>query len=89
VLFVLRSSHQFPDPVPTIYLRGLEPDSIYRTTAEKGPVSGEALMNRGIEVSLDGELSSTMVEITEEQAGSSDGTVERALRMHREPFPPT
>jgi len=66
VLFVLHSSHQFPDPVPTIYLRGLKPGSICRTTAEKGPVSGEALMNRGIKVSLDGELSSTMVEITEE-----------------------
>jgi alpha-galactosidase len=66
VLFVLRSAHQFPDPVPTIYLRGLKPGCIYRTTAEKGPVSGEALMSRGIKVSLDGELSSTMVEITEE-----------------------
>ena len=60
------SSHQWPDPVPTIYIRGLKPGSIYRTTPEKGPVSGEALMNRGIEVSLSGELSGTMVEITEE-----------------------
>src|SRR3712207_4512354 len=66
VLFVLRSSHQWPDPVPTIYPRGLEPGRVYRTTAEKGPVSGQALMNRGIKVSLEGELSSTMVEITEE-----------------------
>jgi alpha-galactosidase len=64
VLFVLRSSHQWPDPVPTIYPRGLEPGRTYRTTAEKGPVSGQALMNRGIEVFLEGELSSTMVEIT-------------------------
>ena len=66
VLFVLRSSHQWPDPVPTIYPWGLKPGSIYRTTAGKGPVSGEALMNRGIEVFLSGELSGTMVEITEE-----------------------
>jgi alpha-galactosidase len=65
-LFVLRSSHRFPDPVPTIYLRGLKPGSIYRTTAEKGTVSGEALMNRGLKVSLESELSSTMVEITEQ-----------------------
>jgi alpha-galactosidase len=65
VVFVLRSSHQWPDPVPTVYPRGLEPGRIYRTTAEKGPVSGQALMNRGIKVSLDGELSSTMFEITE------------------------
>jgi alpha-galactosidase len=66
VLFVLRSSHRFTDPVPTICLKGLKPGSIYRTTAEKGQVSGDALMRRGIKVSLDGELSSTMVEITEE-----------------------
>jgi alpha-galactosidase len=65
VLFVLRSSHRLPDPVPTIYLRGLKPGSIYRTTAEKGQVSGEALMRRGTKVPLNGELSSTMVEITE------------------------
>jgi alpha-galactosidase len=64
VLFVLRSSHQWPDPVPTVYPRGLEPGRIYRTTAGKGQVTGQALMNRGIKVSLDGELSSTMVEIT-------------------------
>jgi alpha-galactosidase len=66
LLFVLRSSHRFADPVPTIYLRGLKPDCIYRTTAEAGKVSGAALMRRGTKVSLDGELSSTMVEITEE-----------------------
>jgi alpha-galactosidase len=66
VLFVLRSAHQFPDPVPTIYLRGLKPGSIYRTTVEEEPVSGEALMGRGIKPTLNGELSSTMVEISED-----------------------
>jgi len=66
VLFVLRSSHRWPDPVLTIYPRGLEPARIYRTTTETGSVSGQALMNRGIKVSLDGELSSTMVKITEQ-----------------------
>ena len=65
VLFVLRHSHQWPEPVPTIYPRGLEPGRVYRTTIEEAPVRGEALMRRGTEVSLDGELSSTMVEITE------------------------
>ena len=66
VLFVLRSAHRFPDPVPTIYLRGLKPEALYCTTVEGELVSGEALMRRGIKISLESELSSTMVEITEQ-----------------------
>lgn len=66
VLFVLRSAHQFPDPVPTIFLRGLKPEALYRTTIEEEPVSGEALMRRGIKVQLNEELSSIMVEVTEQ-----------------------
>ena len=66
VLFVLRSAHQFPDPVPTIFLRGLKPEALYQTTVEDEPVSGEALMRRGIKVKLEGELSSELVEITEQ-----------------------
>ena len=66
VLFVLRSAHQFPDPVPTIFLRGLKPEALYHTTIEEEPVSGEALMRRGIKVQLEGELSSELVEITEQ-----------------------
>ncbi|CAN5709846.1 alpha-galactosidase [soil metagenome] len=65
-LFVLRSAHQFPDPVPTIFLRGLKPEALYQTTVEDEPVSGEALMRRGIKVQLEGELSSELVEITEQ-----------------------
>lgn len=66
VLFVLRSAHQFPDPVPTIFLRGLKPETLYHTTAEDEPVSGEALMLRGIKVQLNEELSSELIEITEQ-----------------------
>ena len=66
VLFVLRSTHQFPNPAPTIFLRGLKPESLYLTTVEDEPVSGEALMRRGIKVQLEGELSSTLVEFTEQ-----------------------
>jgi alpha-galactosidase len=66
VLFVLRSAHQFPDPVPTIFLCGLKPEALYHTTVEDEPVSGEALMRRGIKVQLEGELSSELVEITEQ-----------------------
>lgn len=66
VLFVLRSAHQFPDPVPTIFLRGLKPETLYHTTVEDEPVSGEALMRRGIKVQLNEELSSELIEITEQ-----------------------
>lgn len=66
VIFVLRSAHQFPDPVPTVFLRGLNPEALYYTTIEDDLVSGEALMRRGIKVQLDGELSSALVKVTEQ-----------------------
>ena len=66
VLFVLRSDHQFPDPVPTIFLRGLRSETLYNTTVEDEPVSGEALMRRGVKVQLNEELSSVLVEISEQ-----------------------
>jgi hypothetical protein len=43
----------------------------YPATAEKGPVSGQALRNRGIKVCFYGELSSTMVEISSSTKGST------------------
>ena len=66
VLFVLRSAHQFSDPVPKIFPRGLKPDVLYDVTVEDGPVSGEALMRRGIKVRLEEELSSILVELEEQ-----------------------
>ena len=65
VIFVFRNPHQFLDPSPTIYPRGLKEDSIYRVTVLEAPRSGEALMGRGIQVPLEGDLTSAMIELTQ------------------------
>jgi alpha-galactosidase len=62
---VFRNPHQFLDPSPKIYPRGLEEDSIYRVTGLEEPQSGGALMGRGIEVALEGDLTSVMIELTQ------------------------
>ena len=64
VIFVLRNPHQFLDPTPRIYPRGLKENSLYRVTGVEEPRSGRALMGRGIEVSLEGDLTSAMIELT-------------------------
>jgi alpha-galactosidase len=65
VIFVLRNPHQFLDPAPKIYPRGLKEGSVYRVTSVEEPRSGGALMGSGIEVQLEGDLASTMIELTE------------------------
>jgi alpha-galactosidase len=65
VIFVFRHPHQFLDPSPKIYPRGLKEDSIYRVTDVEEPRSGGALMARGIEVPLAGDLTSVMIELTQ------------------------
>ena len=65
VIFVLRNPHQFLDPSPKIYPRGLKVDSIYRVTDIEELRSGRALMGRGIEVPLEGDLASTMIQLNE------------------------
>jgi alpha-galactosidase len=65
VIFVFRNPHQFLDPSPKIYPQGLKEDSIYQVTGVEEPRSGGALMGRGIEVLLEGDLASTMIGITE------------------------
>jgi hypothetical protein len=65
VLSVLRNPHQFLDPSPRIYPRGLKESSIYQVTDIEEPRSGRALMGCGIEVPLEGDLTSIMVELTE------------------------
>jgi alpha-galactosidase len=65
VIFVLRNPHQFLDPSPRIYPRGLREGSIYRVTGVEEPRSGGTLMGRGIEVPLEGDLTSAMIELTE------------------------
>ena len=65
VIFVFRNPHQFLDPSPKIYPRGLGEDSIYRVTDVQEPRSGGALMGRGIEVPLEGDLTSVMIELAQ------------------------
>jgi alpha-galactosidase len=64
VIFVLRNPHQFLGPTPRVYPRGLKENSLYRVTGVEEPRSGRALMGRGIEVSLEGDLTSAMIELT-------------------------
>lgn len=66
VLFALRDRHRFLDRSRKVYPRGLKEDSPYRVTGEEEPRSGASLMGLGIEVFLEGDLSSTLVEMTEQ-----------------------
>ena len=65
MIFVFRNPHQFLDPSPKIYPRGLEEDSIYQVTDVEEPRSGAALMGRRIEVQLEGDLTSVMIELSQ------------------------
>jgi alpha-galactosidase len=65
VIFVLRNPHQFLDPSPKIYPRGLEENSVYWVTDLEEPQSGGALMGRGIDVTLEGDLASVVIELSQ------------------------
>jgi len=65
ILFVLRHPTRFQDPVPTVYPRGLAEGSLYRVTGMEDIRSGRSLMGWGVEVLLEGDLASTMIELTE------------------------
>jgi alpha-galactosidase len=65
VIFVFRNPHQFLDLSPKIYPQGLEEGSVYRVTDVEEPRSGGALMGRGLEVALEGDLTSVMIELTQ------------------------
>ena len=64
VIFVLRNPHRFRERVPTVYPRGLKEETVYCVAGAGELRSGRSLMNRGIEVSLQGDLSSTLIELT-------------------------
>lgn len=65
VLFAFLHSQQFSQPAPTIFLRGLEPDALYRLQpvdnklVEKQQIlSGSYLMNHGLDFNLVGDFDS-------------------------------
>jgi alpha-galactosidase len=68
VLFGFLHSQQFGTPFPTVFLRGLAEDAIYKVEAidpgqvqEVGPVSGAYLMHHGLNLNLRGDYDSTSV----------------------------
>ncbi|GAB6928625.1 alpha-galactosidase [Paenibacillus sp. JCM 10914] len=65
VLFALMHPQKFQNPSPRIYLRGLKSDSLYKVTDIEEPISGSALMNRGIDVNLHADLASKLLKIRE------------------------
>jgi alpha-galactosidase len=68
VLFAFLHGQQFLHPTPTLYLRGLDVNALYRIRplddkliTEPRAVSGSFLMNRGLEFRLSGDYDSTSV----------------------------
>jgi alpha-galactosidase len=68
VLFAFLHGQQFLHPTPTLYLRGLDVNALYRIRplddkliTEPRAVSGSFLMNRGLEFRLGGDYDSTSV----------------------------
>jgi alpha-galactosidase len=68
VVFAFLHSQQFGAPFPTVFLRGLEEDALYKVEpidptqiTEAGNVSGAYLMHHGIDVKLHGDYDSTAV----------------------------
>jgi alpha-galactosidase len=65
VIFVLRNPHQFGNLAPTVYPRGLGEETVYRVSGTEDLRSGRSLMGRGMEVALEGDLSSTLIELSD------------------------
>jgi alpha-galactosidase len=68
VLFGFLHSEQFGTPFPTVFLRGLAEDAVYKVEAidpgqvqEVGTVSGAYLMHHGLDLNLQGDYDSTSV----------------------------
>ena len=68
VLFVFRHSQQLGEKAPTIYLRGLDPNAVYRVKRiddllleKQDALSGAYLMNHGLDFRLEGDYAATMV----------------------------
>lgn len=68
VLFAFLHSQQFGRPMPAIYLRGLQPDALYRAKPfdhklleKQTELSGSYLMSHGLDLRLTGDYDSTSV----------------------------
>jgi alpha-galactosidase len=64
VVFAFQQAQRFGDPFPAIRLEGLEPDAKYKLTPiddkiAAAELTGDYLMHRGVDVSLEGDYDST------------------------------
>jgi alpha-galactosidase len=73
VLFAFLHSQRFNTPFPTVFLRGLDEDAVYRVQAidpgqvqQVGSASGAYLMHHGIDLKLRGDYDSTSVVLEKE-----------------------
>ncbi len=65
VVFVSVQLQHFQDLVPVIYLRGLQPDALYSVSEQSQPLSGQALMMRGLDIRMAGDLKSKLIALTQ------------------------
>ncbi|MFF2090704.1 alpha-galactosidase [Paenibacillus sp. NPDC058174] len=63
VIIALMHPQKFQNPSPRIYLRGLQEDALYKVSDIEEPLSGRALMYRGIDVNLHGDMASKLLKI--------------------------
>ncbi|HVU14424.1 MAG TPA: alpha-galactosidase [Phototrophicaceae bacterium] len=61
VVFVMGDWPRFQQLPPLIYLRGLLPAALYSVSGEAQSISGQALMMRGLDVRLSGDLRSRLI----------------------------
>ena len=73
VMFVLRHPHNLLATAPRLYPRGLRAGAVYEVSGEESPVSGAALMSRGVGVGLSGDLASAMIELREARRAAAAG----------------
>jgi len=64
-VFAFLHSQEFSEPPPTLFLRGLEPDALYRLkpvdnklVEKQQTLSGSYLMNHGLDFNLVGDFDS-------------------------------
>lgn len=63
LLFVFLHSSQLGSGKKTVYLRGLEESALYRIDSQEQPLSGAALMYRGLELDIKGDFESRLIRI--------------------------
>ncbi|WP_058301994.1 alpha-galactosidase [Gorillibacterium timonense] len=63
VLFVFSVHQSNADPIPPVYLQGLQPDQLYKLDGYDRPMSGRSLMSQGLPVAFQGVFQSRLIKI--------------------------